>query len=171
MTESIKPMAATIPTIDDVTIYEPDKSLLVRVGVTNLDSIFTPQVIASGQKVIQDSSTQFTEETHRQAEELSQIYAQFKASSSFAFPIAAVIDLAFSLRACAGLAQYNLIASLAKSLFDYSKALMGKVSEKETAVIEWHVVSISQLLALKIKGDGGEMGKAILAEINRLRPE
>lgn len=158
---------------DGVQVFAPDKSLLAKTGLTSLDSIFTPQVIASAQQVIDESSSQFADEAFRQADDLMRMCAELKASPESGACLQSITDLAFALRTSSALSDYKLVAALAKSLFDLCKALGASVGTavgtKEIAIIEWHVGSITQFLSQRVAGDGGEKGKAIIAELQRLQ--
>jgi hypothetical protein len=58
---------------------------------------------------------------------------------------------------------------MAKSLQLYCERHIDKtLASKNFSIIKWHVSSLKQLLASRIKGNGGAAGAAILAEMERL---
>ncbi|MDE2029809.1 MAG: hypothetical protein KGI97_04500, partial [Alphaproteobacteria bacterium] len=76
---------------------------------------------------------------------------------------------AFGLKSKAGLAGYDLVSRLAKSLHQRCESLGEAIADPaHVPVVKWHIDSLKQLLALRIKGSGGTVGTQILAELDRL---
>lgn len=155
---------------DDVKIYEPDRTLHTKIGNANLDQILTPQIVEEAQTTITKSADQFIDETTPVIQELEQACKALRGAPNNVDPILKkIVDAAFSIKTKTGLGGYDLVASLAKSLQLQAEQVLGKpLASKNVEIIQWHVDSINQLFATKMKGGGGEMGKAIMAELNRL---
>ena len=64
---------------------------------------------------------------------------------------------------------YNLVSVLAKSLHQLCMQTGDDViTPTYLRIIQWHVESLVQLLKLRVKGLGGVVGDAILAELDGL---
>ena len=106
---------------DEVEILPPDKSLLAKIGVQNLSAVFDARAEAKAQQVIGSASDGFREEM---LVEFAELQAAVRGMSLQAgAPLARVIELAFSIKAKAGLAEYKLVSEIAKSLYLYWKGL------------------------------------------------
>jgi hypothetical protein len=154
---------------DDVQIFPPDKSLLLKIGLQNLDEIFTPQAIKAAEDIIRNSANEFVEEVQADIQTLETAFQNVIDSPSQTKMLTPIINAAFSITAAAGLAKYDLISALAKSLYLYCEPLNDQpVSAKTREVIAWHVTSIRKMLKLNITGTGGSMGETIMAELKKL---
>ena len=157
---------------DDVIIVPPDKSLLQKIGVANLDEVFSSGLINSAQNAITDSAGEFLEEALTDAKTLETLFQDVL--QSYTAPptdLAPMIDCAFAIKTKTGLAGYDLVSTLAKSLQFYCEARTDVVlTQKNIDIIQWHVSTIQQILKLKIQGGGGAMGDAIRAELIKLVP-
>jgi hypothetical protein len=156
----------------EIRIYAPDRSLQTKIGVTNLDPVLTPQVVESAQKTIQGTAGQFFEEGLSDLRQLQEVWeAAKKAPWNFKPVVVALLDTAFAIKSKAGLAGYDLVAVLAKSLQLYCEKLgIEPPSAKNVEIIQWHIDSMERLLTAKVKGMGGPAGEAIREEIKNLNP-
>ncbi len=154
----------------EVKIFPPDKSLLAKIGTANLDEVFLEGSTKAAQEVIKNSASDFTKETLDEIDRLGDLFqALAKDQHDIPATLKSVIDTAFSIKANAGLAGYELISALAKSLYLYCEAQQGKTfSQKTHDIIEWHITSIHQMVKLNVKGKGGTMGETIMAELEKL---
>jgi hypothetical protein len=158
---------------DDVRILPPDFSLQKKLGGVSFDQIVTPQVLAAAQQAIVDTADQFIGESVAEVTGLEKAMTDFVASKGAnRAALDHMVSSSFSIKVKSGLAGYDLISTLAKSLNLRCEALAAPGAEGGVAVgmpiIKWHVDSINQLLNLKIKGMGGPVGEAILAELAKL---
>lgn len=152
----------------DVKIYAPDTSLQKKIGVRP-DRLFTSQAVSAAQKVIAKLADEFLEESVARLDDLVALNKQMQTTPESALRLMpSMVDAAFSIKAQAGQAGYDLAATLAKSLQLHCEQIKNQLSSKDLSLIQWHVVSIGQLLRQKIKGDGGKIGQVILEELKRL---
>lgn len=158
---------------DKVRIYKPDRSLQIKIGVPNLDQVFTKQSVDSAQKVIEDSSDTFRTESAALMDAIVTYFRILQANPSAARdPLNKIVDAAFRMKSQVGLGGYPLASRLAKSLQQHAeKTLREGLSAHALELLDWHVNSLSQFLKLGLKGDGGPTGEAILKELERICPE
>lgn len=156
---------------DDVQIIPADYSLLHKIGVTNLDIIFSVKAAQRAEDVVQAAVDEFYAECVTDGDALKDCVKQLKiAPATLQESLYQVATLAFDMKTKAAQAGYDLVASLAKSLHilcEESENLLPPATMIE--IIEWHQNSINRLLTLKLKGNGGPFGQAILAEIEKLQ--
>jgi len=153
---------------DEAIIVKADYTLLRKFAGASLDKIFSPEAISAAEKAITDAAGGLYAECVEEGKKLQTLVARLKEGPSAA-TLQDLIDTAFSAKTKAGLAGFDLVAALAKSLqILCEKTSLAELVPATIQIIEWHIQSISQLLTLKVKGNGGEAGKAILAEIEKL---
>jgi hypothetical protein len=155
---------------DQVKIFEPDRTLMAKVGYGNLDRLLSPQAVADAERVIAKSSDQFAEEGQASWRDVKAAFATLQKNPEQASRLLQpLIDAAFSARIKMGQGGYDLIAALAKSLQLHCESIKDKPpASRNMAIMAWHIGSIDRLLKDRVKGIGGDAGKAILAELERL---
>jgi len=163
-------MTSTDDSNDSVKIYAPDRSLQIKIGVPNLDKVFTPAALEAAQSVITNSSDSFLNDGLVQMDALKQAFQALRDNpSQDSAALGKVIDASFAIKTDMGLGGYTLIASLAKSLqLHAEQAKQRGLSAKTMELLKWHLDGVQQCLNLRIKGTGGATGEAILKEIERL---
>jgi hypothetical protein len=163
-------MADEVNSTDDVTVLAADRSLLRKLGGASLGVILSPEVIKRAEGAITDAADGLYSDCVDEGVRLRVLVDSLKQGGDAAFPLLKnVVTAAFSTKTKAGLAGLDLVAALAKSLqILCEKMTASELTPATLQVIEWHVQSIGQLLSLRVKGDGGQVGKAILAEIDKL---
>lgn len=155
---------------DRVKILPPDRTLQKKLGTANLDQILSPQAVEVAQQVIVRSSDQFLEESVAEVKKL-EITAQNLGASpdKNRQALREIVASTFSLKAKAGLGGYDLISMLAKSCHQYCELLGdANVTPANLLIVKWYVESLKRLLDMKVKGLGGPVGEAILAELKKL---
>ena len=154
-----------------VTILAADYSMLRKLGGISLDKILSPEVIKEAETIITGASSELYNDCVDTVAKLQASVDRLKERGGITdSTLKDIISDAFSAKTKAGLAGFDLVAALAKSLQILCEQVT--ITELATAtiqIIEWHMQSIGQLLALKVKGDGGQAGKEILSEIERLK--
>ena len=155
---------------DQVKIHAPDRSLHAKIGHANLDQILTPQIIKAAESKIAASSEKFLDDSLEAMQELERSFAVLhQAPMETAAHLPIIINAAFSMKTKTGFVGYDLVWAVAKSLQIFCEIRTGKAcTTKDFEIMRWHISSIKQLFDGKIKGDGGAVGAAILAEIERL---
>jgi len=155
---------------DDVTVLKADKTLFNKLGGANLDEILSPEKIKKAETVIREASGDFYSECVVDAAKLKTLVGQVeRRDGNLQSKIKKIVDVAFGIKNKAAQSGYNLIAALAKSLHVRCEALAEQpLNQAEIKIIAWHSESIERLLNLKIEGDGGDVGQAILGELKKI---
>jgi len=161
---------AETPPPPEVKILPPDRSLLQKLGNVNLDQIFSDKAVATAQKVITDSSETLFAETLAGAKKLEELGTILRTTPAKANDIKIELTtLSFSMKASAALAGYDLVGSIAKSLNLVCEKLETKdLTPTNIQIILWHIDSLLKIVALKIKGTGGDAGAAIQKELDSI---
>jgi hypothetical protein len=125
--------------------------------------------VQSAQQVIANASDQLLEESVAEAAALERIMAGLSIPEKLKQTLADIYSHAFSLKSKAGLGGYDLVSILAKSLQQYCERIGdSNITTANRAIIKWHIESLRRLLDMKVKGAGGTIGAAILAELSKL---
>lgn len=159
------------PQNTDVKIYPPDRALQAKAGVTTLDQIITPEMVAEAQKTVEDSTDNFASEMRTHMTELEEMWAAFEKAPEDQKEslLPTLIKASFTLKSAAGFGGYDLVAAVAKSLHLHAEQITPhQLTPKNKEIMAWHIKSLRQLLAANVKGAGGPTGQAIMAEIGRL---
>jgi hypothetical protein len=154
---------------EEVEILPPDTTLLTKVGLHNITSLFTDKAEATAQAMLEASKGDFRQEMLAEFQLLEkEFWSIADASADCKASLVCMTELAFSIKAKSGLADYKLVSALAKSLYLYCEACSVPFTGKSRDVIDWHIQSIGKILKLDIKGDGGAIGEALNAELEKL---
>lgn len=163
-------MADNNQNIDEVRILPPDMALLKKLGAVMLDSLFSSAAIEKAQEKIGEAAEDFFTESTENFIQLETTAREF-----FKDPILNknllndIIARSFALKTQAGLGDFHLAAALANSLHARCEALGdANMTPTNVAIMKWHIDSLKQILPLRIKGNGGDAGEAILAELKNL---
>jgi hypothetical protein len=159
-------------TSNDVIILPADKTLMQKLGGVSLDVLLSPDAVKKAETVLATASEDLYLDCVKAAAELRSVAdASEKNKKAFAAASRAkIISLAFAIKAKAGQCGYTLVAALAKSLHTRCEEIPAEQTTLAALkIIAWHAQSIEKLLTLNVDGDGGEMGKAIMAEIEKLK--
>jgi hypothetical protein len=155
---------------DDVMVIAADTTLLRKFGKQNLDKVLSATAVQKAESVIASAADEFYQECQTEITKLKNDIDQLKSANQATEPaLQKVVATAFAIKTKSGQAGYALVASLAKSLHVLCEEMLPVApSPSQIKVIEWHKNSIDHLLNAKIKGDGGDIGKAIMSEITKL---
>jgi CheY-like chemotaxis protein len=82
--------------------------------------------------------------------------------------VASINRIAHELRGQSGTFDYKLITSFGKSLYQATMDPEMKITEGRKDLIEAHIDAIRNVFRNRITGDGGQVGKALLREIENV---
>lgn len=158
------------PPDETVKILPPDYTLRKKVGNADLGRLLSPQIVAAAQQVITQSADQFFDECVTDVQKLERGIQDIGSAPDKTEQILHEMSaVTFSLRTKAGIGGYDLVSVLAKSLHQHcTQTGDSALTPTQLRIMQWHVESLVQLLKLKVKGLGGAVGDAILAELDRL---
>jgi hypothetical protein len=154
---------------EDVEILPADRKLLNKLGGAKLDAILSSQAVQKADEVLSNAADDLYLDCVSESVKLQALAAQFQNPDNRRAKLGKIVSVAFRIKNKSSQGGYDLIATLAESLQIRGETCLGDPDQSVVRVILWHVQSIAQLLALKVKADGGEVGKAILAEVQKLR--
>lgn len=167
-----KKPATSLNTADDdsVRILPPSYALKEKIGMNvNLGEIFTPERIAAAQKAIDDTQAEFVNWAEKDLVELEHAYRGIALDPANAPPqrIDKVRKIAFSLKCQAGTFGYPLGSEVAKSLYRYTVE-HGQYNGENIVVLRKHIDALHVILQQNIQGEGGAMGKELMANLDKL---
>ena len=155
---------------DDVKILPPDHALLKKLEGADLNQLLSIKVVEAAQGVISQASDQFLDECLSHFAELQKAQKTLETDATkVQAELGKMVAASFALKSKAGLGGYDLISAIAKSLHQRCELLVGKSpTTTSLSLIRWHIDSMGQLLAMKVKGTGGNAGAAIQAELDKI---
>lgn len=155
----------------DVVVLPADKSLFNKIGGVSLDKIIPQQLIQKADSVIADASDELYLDCIAESVKLQALVSQLSLSDPNIGPrLKRIVSAAFGIKNRASQSGYTLVASLAESLQTHCESVdVAALTPNVLRIVVWHAHSIAQLLAKKVRADGGDVGKAILAEVQKIR--
>lgn len=153
-----------------VRIIEPDYGLQAKIGVSNLDDIFTKDIVARAQHVIEESTSTFLEASSKTLQDLLIAHSNFKQSPTQTNPaLASIIEISFMVKSQSSQGGNALASTLAGSLQRHAESiLINGGPDKILPLMDWHIENLKLFLKKKVQGYGGKAGESLLREIGRL---
>ena len=153
-----------------VRIIEPDYSLQVKIGVSNLDTIFTKDIVGRAQHAIEESTDGFLDASSRTLQDLLIAHSDFKQNPSQANPaLPRIIETSFTIKSQSSQGGNALASTLAGSLQRHAESiLVNDMPENMISLMDWHIDNLKLFLKKKVQGYGGKDGESLLREIGRL---
>lgn len=153
-----------------VRIFEPDHSLQAKIGITNLDEIFTKDIVARAQHAIEDATDSFIEASSDTLQKLLVAYSDFRCDPTQKNPaLSRMIETAFAIKSQSSQGGNALAATIAGSLQRHAEhVLVNGKAEKMIPLMDWHIDNLKLFLKKKVKGYGGSAGESLLREIGKL---
>ncbi len=128
---------------------------------------FDPEIIEAAEARIQALVGDYTTWVNKYIAQMTDAHAALSdnASGSGRY-IAEINQIAHELRGQGGIFDYPLITELGKSLYRATEDPGPFVTRNKISLIGAHIDAIRTVFKEKIKGDGGEIGVALLQEID-----
>lgn len=166
-------MATTENDTKNVKILPADKSLQRKLGNASLDQILSPAAVSNAQKVIDTSADSFHEECLSDLATLAELAINLKTGTiDGQTALSDIAHTAFSIKSMARIGSFTLAGTIADSLNIFAENRASLATSPSTiSIIEWHINSLNKILRSKLQGDGGEVGKLILQEIEKINPK
>ena len=151
--------------------FQPDnrlrKKLIPRAMAAPVE--FDPQLIRAAEKRIQELVGDYADWVRKYIRSMSEAQAALKtgraAQQSNKKHIANINRIAHELRGQGGTFDYPLVTSFGRSLYEATMDPNAVVSEGKQKLIAAHIDAIKTVFNNRIKGDGGEVGAALLQDI------
>jgi len=127
---------------------------------------FDPMIIEAAEARIQDMVGDYTTWVKTYIERMTEAQAALSAGAgSSRKHMAEINGIAHEIRGQGGIFDYPLLTDLGKSLYRVTEDAGQYVSENKVKLIGAHVDAIRTVFKNKIKGDGGDVGVAVMREI------
>ena len=85
---------------EDVKLFAPDYGLQAKIGLANLDLIFSPQAVAAAQAKIADHAENFLQDSENELQHIAAVYAKLRQPGENApLLLADIVAAAFCARA------------------------------------------------------------------------
>jgi len=148
------------------TITTPDYALKNKLGKdVNLRDVFTPDRIAASQKEIAKVQDSFLDNAKEKLEEMQRAFGKTPDKEATR---ELLISSAFLLKGQAESLGYILFALTAKSLCEYCEKHLSTDLEHREVILNKHFDTMLVVIKDKIKGEGGEVGKALVKSLKLL---
>lgn len=155
---------------NEVTVTPPDHALKRKLGRdVDIKGIFTPAAIASADSALAESREDFFTSAAGMIERMEEAYARAPASAADA-PAAAgdIVHLSGLLKSRAEALGFDLLAHVCKSLYGFCSGSFRAGDEEQLVVLRKHLDILQLIMRERIREDGGESGRSLLAELERL---
>ncbi len=159
----------SLPDKQEPRLLAPDNSLRKKIGMNvALSDIFTPEKVKDCQDMLDQAHTEFARELEEQINAIGNEYmkavdnpAQAKESMEKA------ADIAFVVKKRMESLNFVFGYHVAQSLSDYMQEVSTRDSDSLLVVCK-HIAVLNIILKDGIKGDGGSVGREMLANLKTL---
>ncbi len=150
--------------------FRPNNRLREKLGPAAQQSIqFDPLIIDAAQERIQRLVGDYADWVKRYVSSMSSSLSSLEIGgwpeNGNAKQIANINRIAHELRGQSGTFDYDLITSFGKSLYQTTMDSEMKITEDRHKLIGAHIDAIRNVFRNRITGDGGQVGKMLLREI------
>ena len=168
----VKPDSSVRTLREDVrTIYfRPNNRIREKLGPAAQQPVhFDPLIIDAAQERIQRLVGDYADWVKRYVSSMSNSLSSLQIGGwpedGNAKHVANINRIAHELRGQSGTFDYQLITSFGKSLYQATMDSEMKITEDRHKLIAAHIDAIRNVFRNRITGDGGQVGKALLREI------
>lgn len=147
---------------EDVKVYKADKQLQTRVGTGKVSK----DVVEKVQKNVEEKSVDFEPMAHEFLQQLTEAVEQAKGNYDEDMKVIyeRVANPVMQLKANASMFGYPLIGDLANIMLSFLESL-SEIDDAIIQIIEANKKTWQVIIAKQMKGDGGDYGKALRAEL------
>lgn len=151
--------------------FLPGNKLRQKLGAETLSGPveFDPLVIRAAEEKIREFVGDYADWVDKYIGQMDQCLATLEemggVGESTPRLLATINRIAHELRGQSGTFDYPLITSFAKSLYQVTREHDGKISVNQRRLISAHIDAIRTVFHNRITGDGGDVGRDLLAEI------
>lgn len=146
----------------------PGKALKGKIGFdVSMQQIFTPEHVGGAQQYIDSNTDHFKQRALRDIAALMHTYRNACQVTERQKYYNKIKQLAFSIKSHSGTFGYDLGTHVAKSLYITCEKPM-KSPEHQLIVVAKHIETLANVFQGDIKGEGGAVGKELMAGLNTL---
>ena len=156
---------------DSARIIRPNLTLNSKVTVGGPGAV-DEAMLEKAEQVIQGMSEDYLKWAKEDLLRLAKAFATLKASGGKSPDTAAQLDAIFSvshdIKGQGGSFDFQLMTIVGNQLCRFIENLNGKADANAIEVIELHVGALQAVMANKLKGDGGDIGKKFLSGLEQV---
>jgi chemotaxis protein histidine kinase CheA len=156
---------------DSARIIRPNLTLNSKVTVGGPGAV-DEAMLEKAEQVIQSMSEDYLKWAKDDLTRLAKAFAVLKAAGGQSPDTAQQLDAIFSvshdIKGQGGSFDYQLMTIVGNQLCRFIENLAGKADANAIEVIELHVNALQAVMAHKLKGDGGAIGKKFLAGLEQV---
>jgi CheY-like chemotaxis protein len=150
--------------------FRPNNRIREKLGPASREPIhFDPLIIEAAQERIRHLVGDYADWAKRYISAMSDSLSSLEIGGwpedGNARHIAAINRIAHELRGQSGTFDYQLITAFGKSLYQATMDTEMKITDDRLKLIAAHIDAIRNVFNNRVTGDGGEVGKALLREI------
>ena len=150
--------------------FRPANKLREKLGPNALRGQidFDPLVIQAAELRIQELVGDYSTWVNRYLESMDQSFeALSTGSGNPSAHIRNINQIAHELRGQGGIFDYPLITAFGKTLFEATSDITAEVTENRLKLMEAHIDALRLVFSKQIKGNGGDVGMALMKDIKR----
>lgn len=144
----------------DFKVYQANRTLQARVGTGPLDD----KAVERSQQVMDANKVDFAPIAEEFLNDLAVAIKTARANPGHPGTVQLMTTPVMQLKANASTFRYTLVSNLANIMLNYLEAVQ-KVDNDVIAIVEAHQQSLRLIIAKKITGDGGPIGKQMQEEL------
>jgi chemotaxis protein histidine kinase CheA len=146
----------------------PPNRLRQKIGhAANVRDLLKEEVIAEGQKLIDEKQEDFLKWAQEDVDRLSETLAKIQRDPMTVQDLETIVKCAEHLRDRGGTFGYDLISEMAKSLVNYC-GIITSPSDNHAIVVSKHIESLTIVIMKRIKADGGQIGAELMKSLTEL---
>jgi len=143
-----------------VKVYQANKTLQARIGTGSLDE----KAVERSQQVMDTNKVDFEPIANQFLKELGEAVKKARANPEAPNTVHDMATPVMQLKANASTFRYTLVTNLANIMLNFLEAVR-KVDQDVVSIVEAHQQTLSLIVAKKITGDGGPVGKQMQEEL------
>jgi chemotaxis protein histidine kinase CheA len=156
---------------DSARIIRPNLTLNSKVTVGGPGAV-DEAMLEKAEQVIQNMSEDYLKWVKDDLARLAKAFAVLKSAGGrgpdTAAQLEAIFAVAHDIKGQGGSFDYQLMTTVGNQLCRFIEALKGEAEVADIEVIELHVNALQAVMAQKLKGDGGAIGKKFLAGLEQV---
>ena len=163
------PMSSqNLPDDEEPVIFQPDFTLKEKIGKdSSITELLRPEMLQMAQQVIQDSKKDFIGYMKEDILDIQKCLEKLQQTSWDANVLDHFMRLVLQIKARAGTFGYPLASEIARKLFVFCEDEYRAKSD-HTLVMRKHVEGLSTVILKNIEGNGGPLGRELLASLDKL---
>jgi hypothetical protein len=163
------PKIAIDDDIDTPKLWLPDISLKLKLGKNmKLNDFITPSVLNNAQAAIDAISNDSLQWIRSNITELKQLIDIMKSGNYPATITANIADVALMINSRSGTFGYSRASEIAYALYLFARNRLEPKNKDQHIIVQKHIDVLQVILGNQMRGDAGEVGAQVAAELKAL---